>query len=434
MRSRDERPFELVSLPYMVKPNEARNLGVAETSTEYVVIADNDIEYEPGWLDALERHAVEHDSDAVAPLICIGPPAGDDRPPRGRHREGEPRRRDGVRLSRGASTDGRSARGGDGCASRSYETTSASSTACWPRRALLDEMGGLDERLITREQLDFAMRALVLDARVTFAEKAVVTYMARDALRSRSTFATTSSAGPIASSSSRSTPSRRRGVSTLDRNMFRNRWTAEHRVRAAETTYPWRRRLLGKERFRRWVVDRCEAEVVASSSLARRGSQLFVPRELPRERVAQVIEGSARDAGRRRNDWPQSSLPRVAGMATMPSRADTAPRAIASILPQVEAALALPRSLRLDPAYAEHERIRVVRSRRSETSARTASSSALAPRDEPCTFFSVDDDVEYPADYCDMLESQLDGIGGQSRRSESTQHSSRRRCPRTSAT
>ena len=70
-----ERPFRLISLPYMVKPNEARNLGVAETSTEYVVIADNDIEYEAGWLDALERHAVEHDSDAVAPLICIGPPA-----------------------------------------------------------------------------------------------------------------------------------------------------------------------------------------------------------------------------------------------------------------------------------------------------------------------------------------------------------------------
>lgn len=70
-----ERPFELLSLPFMVKPNEARNIGVGRTDTEYVVIADNDIEYEPGWLQALEEHAVEHDSDAVAPLICIGPPA-----------------------------------------------------------------------------------------------------------------------------------------------------------------------------------------------------------------------------------------------------------------------------------------------------------------------------------------------------------------------
>src|SRR5881409_1537679 len=47
-----ERPFELVSLPYMVKPNEARNRGVARTTSDFVVIADNDIEYEPGWLDA----------------------------------------------------------------------------------------------------------------------------------------------------------------------------------------------------------------------------------------------------------------------------------------------------------------------------------------------------------------------------------------------
>ncbi len=70
-----ERPFELVSLPYMVKPNEARNIGIAKTATEYIVIADNDIAYEPGWLEALEEHAVEHDSDAVAPLIFIGPPA-----------------------------------------------------------------------------------------------------------------------------------------------------------------------------------------------------------------------------------------------------------------------------------------------------------------------------------------------------------------------
>ena len=69
-----ERPFDLVSLPFMVKPNEARNLGVARTTSEYVVIADNDIEYELGWLEELEAHAVENDSAAVAPVICIGPP------------------------------------------------------------------------------------------------------------------------------------------------------------------------------------------------------------------------------------------------------------------------------------------------------------------------------------------------------------------------
>jgi hypothetical protein len=85
----------------------------------------------------------------------------------------------------------------------------------------------------------------------------------------------------------------------LDRNMFRNRWTAGHRLRAAETTYPWRRRILGKERFRRWVVDRREAEVVREQDLARGGRVSSVPKALDRERVAQVIEelvGATQDA------------------------------------------------------------------------------------------------------------------------------------------
>jgi glycosyltransferase involved in cell wall biosynthesis len=69
-----ERPFRHIALPYMIKPHEARNMGFAEVHTEYVVFADNDLHYEPGWLSALEEHAVRHGSDAVAPLICIGPP------------------------------------------------------------------------------------------------------------------------------------------------------------------------------------------------------------------------------------------------------------------------------------------------------------------------------------------------------------------------
>jgi GT2 family glycosyltransferase len=291
-----ERPFRLVSLPYMVKPNEARNLGVVETSTEYVVIADNDIEYEAGWLDALERHAVEHDSDAVAPLICIGPPAATIV-----HHAGgtvmATRSEGGVKLSE---------------EHRLMNVPLAEARAALPdarnqvcefhcmlvRRRLFDEMGGLDERLVTREQLDFAMRALVLNARVTFAERAIVTYMARGAF------------DPIDLRYHLFRWSDRLVVESLDafeatwgveldRNMFRNRWTAGHRLRAAETTYPWRRRILGKERFRRWVVDRREADVVREQDLARSGRVSSVPTALDRERVAQVIGelvGATQDA------------------------------------------------------------------------------------------------------------------------------------------
>jgi GT2 family glycosyltransferase len=291
-----ERPFRLISLPYMVKPNEARNLGVAGTSTEYVVIADNDIEYETGWLDALERHAVDHDCDAVAPLICIGPPAATIV-----HHAGgvvkATRTESGVKLSE---------------AHRLMNVPLAEAKAAPPevrnrvcefhcmlvRRRLLDEMGGLDERLITREQLDFAMRALVMDAKVTFADQAIVTYMARDAF------------DPIDLRYHLFRWSDRLVVESLDafeetwrveldRNMFRNRWTAAHRLRAAETTYPWRRRILGKERFRRRVVDRREAEVVREQEIARSGRISSVPTALDRERVARVIEelvGATQDA------------------------------------------------------------------------------------------------------------------------------------------
>jgi GT2 family glycosyltransferase len=283
-----ERPFRHISLPYMVKPNEARNLGVAETSTEYVVIADNDIEYEAGWLDALERHAVEYDSDAVAPLICIGPPAATIV-----HHAGgivkATRTDGGVKLSeehRLMNVPLARAR----TAPPEARNQVCEFHCMLARRRLLDDMGGLDERLITREQLDFAMRALVLDATVTFAEQSIVTYMARDAF------------DPIDLRYHLFRWSDRLVVESLDaieetwgveldRNMFRNRWTAGHRLRAAETTYPWKRRILGKERFRRRVVDRLEGEVLREQDVRRGERTCAVPKALDRQRVAAVIDG-----------------------------------------------------------------------------------------------------------------------------------------------
>ena len=116
------------------------------------------------------------------------------------------------------------------------------------RRSLLDEMGGLDERLITREQMDFAMRALVLGAKVTFAHDAVVTYMARqvfDPIDLRYHLFRWSDGLVVESMDAFEATW---GVS-LDRADTRYAWTAKHRVRAAETTYPRLRRLLGKERI-----------------------------------------------------------------------------------------------------------------------------------------------------------------------------------------
>ena len=283
-----ERPFDLVSLPSMVKPNEARNMGVAMTTSELVVIADNDIEYEQGWLEALEDHAVENGSDAVAPLICIGPPAATIVHHAGgilkaSRLDGQVRLSEAHRLMSVPLADAKD------------KLPESSNHVCefhcmLVRRALLDEMGGLDERLITREQVDFAMRALVLGAKVTFADDAVVTYMARDAFdpidlryhlfRWSDRFVVESMDAFEATW----------GVS-LDRDETRYAWTAKHRARAAETTYPRLRRILGKDRFRRWVVGRLEQRVVDEQVRARGNLTPSVPRALPRDDVDRVLRG-----------------------------------------------------------------------------------------------------------------------------------------------
>ncbi len=282
-----ERPFRLVSVPYMVKPNEARNRGVAETTTEYVVLADNDIEYEPGWLDALERQALAHGSDAVAPLICIGPPAA----MLVHHAGGM------LQATRAGGRTEISER------HRLLEVPLAEARERLPephthvcefhrmlvRRGVLEEMGGLDERLVTREQMDFALRALVIGAKVTFAEDAIVTYMARDRFDPvdlRYHLFRWSDRFVVESMDAFESAW---GVS-LDRDETRYAWTAKHRARGAETTYPRLRRLLGTERFRRFVVARLEERVVAAQMRARVEVTPSTPRPLAPERVKRLVD------------------------------------------------------------------------------------------------------------------------------------------------
>lgn len=106
------------------------------------------------------------------------------------------------------------------------------------------------------------------------------------------------------------------------------------------------------------------------------------------------------------------SLPLIAGMATMPSRTQTAPRAIASLLPQVGRLWLFLDRFDTVPSYAEHERIRVVRSQDLGDLRANGKLIGIALDDDPCTFFCADDDVEYPVDYCRTLESHVDRYGG----------------------
>jgi hypothetical protein len=106
-----------------------------------------------------------------------------------------------------------------------------------------------------------------------------------------------------------------------------------------------------------------------------------------------------------------SPLPRVAGMATMPSRA-TAPAAIASVLTQVDRLWLFLDRFDTVPAYADDERIRVLRSQDVGDLRANGKLVGVALENEPCTFFALDDDVRYPTDYCATLEAHLERYRG----------------------
>lgn len=71
-RDSQERGFQLIRAPYYLSPNKARNLGMRQIDTKYVVFLDNDALVSPGWLEALVQCAEETDAWVVGPLYFIG--------------------------------------------------------------------------------------------------------------------------------------------------------------------------------------------------------------------------------------------------------------------------------------------------------------------------------------------------------------------------
>ena len=246
---KEVRPFIHVALDYMVTPNEARNIGMRLSTTPFVVLADNDIEYEQGWLEALVGNAMETGADAVAPLIFIGPSgektihhAGGSliyNESNGRQIIKEKHRLMNVTL--------------DSVQSRLSDLAPLDNDVCefhcaMVRKSVWEAMGGLDERLITREQVDFGLRLKALGSRITFAKDSHVTYRAFDPFN------------PVDLDYHLFRWSDHRAVESMDafeatwqlnleRERIRTQWIANHRSRAISSAYPRLSRLLPRKVF-----------------------------------------------------------------------------------------------------------------------------------------------------------------------------------------
>ncbi|MDJ0650425.1 MAG: glycosyltransferase [Xenococcaceae cyanobacterium MO_188.B19] len=68
----EAKQFKLIRTEKYLTPNQARNIGLKQVNTKYVVFVDNDIHVAPGWLEKLVQCAEETAVAVVCPLVCIG--------------------------------------------------------------------------------------------------------------------------------------------------------------------------------------------------------------------------------------------------------------------------------------------------------------------------------------------------------------------------
>lgn len=176
------RGFRLLRSDAYLSPNEARNLGLQEVDTEYVVFVDNDVLVAPGWLTPLVRCAEETGAWIVGPLYCIGEPlfrtihmAGgvlhfEDRP-------GGRRLIDHHRLSNQPLALYRGELVREPCEFVEFHTMLV-------RRDVFDRVGPLDEALLsTPEHLDLCLLVRAAGGSVWFEPESVVNYVPATRLR-----------------------------------------------------------------------------------------------------------------------------------------------------------------------------------------------------------------------------------------------------------
>jgi GT2 family glycosyltransferase len=171
------RPFQLIRTNTFLYPNQARNLGLAQVKTPYVVFIDNDVIVSPGWLNALVNCAEETGATVVGPLMCQDKPlhqtihfaggeahiwtdqAGNRRLREKMYQQGQRVMEQRDRLQR-------------------QPTELAEFHCVLVRTEIFERLGGLDEAMLnTKEHLDFCMTVAQAGGSIYFEPASLVTYV-----------------------------------------------------------------------------------------------------------------------------------------------------------------------------------------------------------------------------------------------------------------
>jgi GT2 family glycosyltransferase len=172
-----EKGFELIRTDHYLSPNHARNLGLTNVDTKYVVFVDNDVVVTPGWLEALVNCANETDATVVGPLMCQYLPLHEDihfaggesrviRDVKGRNRLREKMYRQGQPVAKVRSQLQRS------------QTELCEFHCALVRTEIFDRIGKFDEAMLnTKEHVDFCMAIAQAGGSVYFEPACIATYV-----------------------------------------------------------------------------------------------------------------------------------------------------------------------------------------------------------------------------------------------------------------
>jgi len=169
--------FKIVRTDYYLSPNQARNLGLAQVETKYVVFIDNDVIVSPNWLHHLVECAEETGAAVVGPLMCQDQPvheivhfAGGEshiwQDKTGRRRLREKMYKQGQRVAQVRDQLQR------------QQTELAEFHCVLVRTDIFEQLGPLDEAMLnTKEHLDFCMSVAQAGGTIYFEPACIVTYV-----------------------------------------------------------------------------------------------------------------------------------------------------------------------------------------------------------------------------------------------------------------
>lgn len=171
------KEFQLIRTDYYLSPNQARNLGVAQVETKYVVFIDNDVVVSPGWLNHLVRCAEETGATVVGPLMCQNKPLHEIVHVAGGEariwldKTGKRRLREKLYKQGKLVAEVRDQLQRD-------QTEMVEFHCLLVRRSIFEQIGLLDEALLnTREHLDFCMTVTQAGGTVYLEPASLTTYV-----------------------------------------------------------------------------------------------------------------------------------------------------------------------------------------------------------------------------------------------------------------